>query len=159
MLFRSRAYVPAKHPVHAYRAAIVAAAMDAGLQPTSDVLEVTIVAEFGRPKSHLNKSGVKPSAPRLPRPDVDNVAKAVLDAIGPIVGDDAQVKRLIVDKKYASEGRTMVCVASVRKSVQNKPKTRKNERFAKCGTPGTAPKAATGPSATPAGPEIGRAHV
>lgn len=114
----ARAYVPVTHPVHAYRAAIVAAATDAGLAQTESELEVTIVAEFSRPKSHMNKGGVKPSAPRLPRPDVDNIAKAVLDAIGPIVGDDAQVERLTVVKGYGERGQTVVRVASVRKAAK-----------------------------------------
>lgn len=44
----------------------------------------------------------------MPRPDVDNVAKAVLDAIGPILGDDTVVSRLVVEKSYGTEGRTTV---------------------------------------------------
>jgi Holliday junction resolvase RusA-like endonuclease len=32
----------------------------------------------------------------------------VLDAIGPILGDDAQVSRLVVEKSYGTEARTTV---------------------------------------------------
>jgi Holliday junction resolvase RusA-like endonuclease len=104
----ARAYVPAKHAIHAYRHLVQVAAIDAGLKKTAGTVDVVIDAVFGRPKSHLTKAGVRKNAPALPRPDVDNVAKAVLDAIGPILGDDTQVRRLVVEKSYAKEGRTTV---------------------------------------------------
>ena len=104
----ARAYVPAKHPVHEYRTQIAAAARDAGLTETGEPLSVVIDAVFARPKSHLRKSGVKPDAPKLPRPDVDNLAKAVLDALQDVVGDDTNVARLVVEKSYGMEARTTV---------------------------------------------------
>ena len=72
----ARAYVPGKHPVHAYREAIAAAARAAGLTTTGEPLNVVIDAVFERPKSHMRKAGVKSTAAKLPRPDVDNIAKA-----------------------------------------------------------------------------------
>lgn len=106
----ARAYVPKSHRVHAYRKAIQLAAIDAGLRKTKDGVEVVIDAVFARPKSHLRKGGLKTDAPKLPRPDVDNVAKSVLDAIGPILGDDSQVRRIVVEKSYGSQSRTTVRV-------------------------------------------------
>jgi Holliday junction resolvase RusA-like endonuclease len=67
-----------------------------------------IDAVFERPKSHMRKAGVKPTAPRLPRPDVDNVAKAVLDALQDVMGDDTMVARLVVEKSWGAEARTTV---------------------------------------------------
>jgi Holliday junction resolvase RusA-like endonuclease len=107
----ARAYVPAKHPVHAYRFLIAAAARDAGLRETAEPLNVVIDAVFGRPKSHMRKAGVKPDAPRLPRPDVDNIGKAVLDALQDVIGDDTNVSRLVVEKSYGTEGRTTVRIS------------------------------------------------
>jgi Holliday junction resolvase RusA-like endonuclease len=104
----ARAYVPAKHPVHAYRQSLAAAARDAGLSETGEPLNVAIDAVFERPKSHMRKSGVKADAPRLPRPDVDNIAKAVLDALQDVMGDDTLVARLVVEKSWGTEGRTTV---------------------------------------------------
>ena len=107
----ARAYVPAKHPVHAYRQSLAAAARDAGLSDTGEPLNVVIDAVFERPKSHMRKSGVKADAPRLPRPDVDNIAKAVLDALQDVMGDDTLVARLVVEKSYGQEARTTVRIS------------------------------------------------
>ena len=107
----ARAYVPGQHPVHAYREAIAAAARGAGLTQTGEVLNVVIDAVFERPKSHMRKAGVKPDAPKLPRPDVDNLAKAVLDALQDVMGDDSLVGRLVVEKSYGTEARTTVRIS------------------------------------------------
>ena len=107
----ARAYVPKGHAVHAYRAAIAAAARAAGVTQADEPLNVVIDAVFARPKSHMRKAGVKPDAPSLPRPDVDNVAKAVLDALQDVIGDDTNVARLVVEKSYGTEGRTTVRIS------------------------------------------------
>jgi Holliday junction resolvase RusA-like endonuclease len=107
----ARAYVPSKHPVHDYRTQLATAARDAGLTATGNPLDVVIDAVFERPKSHMLKSGVKATAPVLPRPDVDNVAKAVLDALQDVMGDDSMVARLVVEKSYGEEARTTVRVS------------------------------------------------
>jgi Holliday junction resolvase RusA-like endonuclease len=106
-----RAYVPKQHPVHAYRQAVAAAARAAGLTDTGEPLNVVIDAVFGRPKSHLTKSGVRATAPALPRPDVDNIGKAVLDALQDVMGDDSLVSRLVVEKSYGPEARTTVRIS------------------------------------------------
>jgi Holliday junction resolvase RusA-like endonuclease len=103
----ARAYVPSKHPVHAYREGVLRAAIEAGLLPVSEPIEVIIDAVFARPKSHLTKRGVKASAPALPRADVDNVAKACLDSLKDLF-DDTNVRRLIVEKSWGDEARTTV---------------------------------------------------
>jgi len=97
--------------VHAYRQAVAAAARAAGLTETGDPLNVVIDAVFRRPRSHLNKAGVKSTAPTLPRPDVDNLAKAVLDALQDVIGDDTNVSRLVVEKSYGQEARTTVRIS------------------------------------------------
>ena len=109
----ARAYVPAKHPVHAYRKAIEAAARKAGVMPASEPVDVVVMAQFERPKSHMTKNGVKATAPRLPRPDVDNVGKAVLDALQPVLGDDTIVGRLVIAKRYSDAGMTSVTIQAM----------------------------------------------
>lgn len=105
----ARAYVPAKHPVHAYRDAIAAAARAAGAGVHGEPVSVVIDFVWERPKSHMRKSGIKPDAPVLPRPDLDNTTKAVLDSLNGVAWeDDSQVQRLVVEKSYGPEARTTV---------------------------------------------------
>jgi Holliday junction resolvase RusA-like endonuclease len=106
----ARAYVPKGHPVHAYRQAVALAARAAGLRDEARPVSVVIDAVFGRPKSHLTKKGVRASAPALPRPDVDNIGKAVLDSLQDVMGDDTMVSRLVIEKSWGTEGRTTVRV-------------------------------------------------
>jgi Holliday junction resolvase RusA-like endonuclease len=108
----ARAYVPAKHGVHAYRAAIAGAARAAGAGVHGEPVSVVIDLVFARPKSHLRKAGLAKDAPRYPRPDVDNATKAVLDALNGVAWeDDSQVTRLVVEKSYGTEARTTVRIS------------------------------------------------
>jgi Holliday junction resolvase RusA-like endonuclease len=108
----ARAYVPKGHAVHPYRQAVALGARLAGLGQVTSPVGVIVDAVFARPKSHMNKSGVKATAPALPRPDVDNIAKAVLDALQDVMGDDTNVARLTVEKSWGTEGRTTVRVSA-----------------------------------------------
>jgi Holliday junction resolvase RusA-like endonuclease len=71
-------------------------------------LAVTLAFYLPRPKAHFSTSGqIKPSAPPTyceKKPDADNLAKAVLDALTSIRAwnDDAQVCSLVVFKYYES---------------------------------------------------------
>ena len=106
----ARAYVPAKHPVHAYRQAVALAAKLAGLGTITEPIQVCVVSVFERPKSHVTGRGVvKATAPRVPRPDVDNIAKAVLDALGDFF-DDTLVESLQVSKSYGTTAHTKVVI-------------------------------------------------
>jgi len=109
----AHAYTPKKHPINSYRNEISVAAIAAmgDAEPASEPVSVVIDAVFARPKSHMTKRGVKPTAPKLPRPDCDNIAKGVLDALALIVWlDDTLVQRLIVEKSWGDEARTTVRV-------------------------------------------------
>ncbi|MFM7184687.1 MAG: RusA family crossover junction endodeoxyribonuclease [Planctomycetota bacterium] len=108
----ARAFVPAKHPVHEFRDRVAFAARAAGLAPGNQPVTVEINATFGRPRSHYRKAGVKPTAPPLPRPDCDNLAKSVLDALQNVIGDDTRVARLTVEKAWGQEGSTTVTIAT-----------------------------------------------
>ena len=107
----ARAYVPASHPVHAFRQAVALSATIAGLGPITEPIQVCVISVFQRPKSHMTGRGViKATAPRLPRPDVDNLAKAVLDALGDFF-DDTLVESLQVSKSYGDVSHTKVVIA------------------------------------------------
>lgn len=116
----ARAYTPKGHAIHAYREAIELLARTNGWRqgPTQCPVAVEIDCYLERPASHVTKAGeVRSSAPTYPgRSDVDNLAKAVLDAItdaGTLWRDDDQVVDLHVRKHYArpqAGGRTIVTV-------------------------------------------------
>ena len=114
----AHAYVPKKHPVHEYRALIakewktpwVALPHD----PFAGPVSVSIAFHFSRPTSHLRKDGSpKASAPEYPRPDVDNLAKAVLDALtdASAWADDSQVVSLTVRKKWSQVPHTLITIS------------------------------------------------
>jgi Holliday junction resolvase RusA-like endonuclease len=118
---RGRAYIEARHPIHAYKQAIILAAGLAGRNGREGggvSLEINFV--FARPPSHWTKSGIAKGAPAIPpRCDWDNLGKAVSDAItdsAAIWIDDDQVVEAVVRKRYADRHElpgTTVTVRSV----------------------------------------------
>ena len=106
----ARAYVPASHAIHAYRAEVQLRAKAAGVVPGTEPLAVEIVATFARPTSHMTKKGIRAGAPALPRPDVDNLAKGVLDALGELWGNDSCVGFCSIRKQYGPEALTSVTI-------------------------------------------------
>ena len=104
------AYTPSDHKIHAYRAAIAAAAVEAGATPT-DAAPITLIIDlvFARPKSHFRKGGLREDAPKLPRADCSNVLKGIEDSLNGVAWvDDTQVGRVVVEKSWGTEGRTTV---------------------------------------------------
>jgi len=104
------AYTPGDHKIHGYRAAIAAAAVEAGATPT-DAAPITLIIDlvFSRPKSHYRKSGLREDAPKLPRADCSNCLKGIEDSLnGVALVDDTQVGRVVVEKSWGTEGRTTV---------------------------------------------------
>lgn len=66
--------------------------------PAEVALRVVIVATFARPKSHPKRN---PPAWKVSRPDVDNLAKSVLDAGNAVIWkDDSFVVELCASKRY-----------------------------------------------------------
>ena len=108
---KPRSYTPAV--TREYEALIAARAAEAmaGREPLKTPLRVMIEATMSVPLSWSKTrrqaaldGDVYPS-----RPDVDNIAKTVLDGMNKVVyEDDAQVTHLKVNKKYAQEGSVTV---------------------------------------------------
>ena len=120
---RGRAYVEARHPIHAYRQAVeLAAAASAGRanhKPSGGPVALLVEAVFERPPSHMNGGGtLRAGAPEYPpKCDWDNLGKGVCDAItasGAVWHDDSQVVDGRVVKRYSSgpadKARTIVTV-------------------------------------------------
>lgn len=102
-----RTYTPAKTKAYEekLRQAAIEAMKDQDREPTEMPCRVVILAQFQIPKSWpkykqqaalLNEGNYKPG-----KPDIDNIAKAALDAMNGIVfKDDALVSKLEVEKRY-----------------------------------------------------------
>jgi Holliday junction resolvase RusA-like endonuclease len=77
-------------------------------------IALTLTFYFPRPKSHFNKKGLRPDAPdmKTSTPDLDNLEKAVKDALKGICWkDDRQVVWMFARKPYTlSEPRTEIKV-------------------------------------------------
>ena len=108
------AYVPARHPVHAWRADVRELAQWAMEQkwllmaPRAMPLSVELVFELRRPKSNKTRIPVG-------RPDLDNLAKAVLDACeGVIWANDSQISHLSVSKRWGDNPGVVIHVAQSR---------------------------------------------
>lgn len=87
--------------------------------PLAGRVSVEIKAAFARPKGHWKKDGrtLAKGAPldHVQKPDADNMAKAVLDALTTIGmwQDDAQVNPLIVSRSWAAAGEASVTLVRV----------------------------------------------
>lgn len=97
-------YTDAKHPVHSYKAAIrLAWAQAVSEGPTDEPVTMRIEAVFPRPKGKVWKTKRMASYPQCSKPDIDNVGKAVMDALnGVAYRDDSQVWLLTVTKRVAA---------------------------------------------------------
>jgi Holliday junction resolvase RusA-like endonuclease len=98
--------------VREYRLRVAQAVRESrGSPPHLGPVEVLVVAWLPRPASHYgtgrNTGRLRPSAPALPttKPDVDKLARVVLDALtdGGLWRDDAQVTGVRAVKRYADD--------------------------------------------------------
>lgn len=90
---------------------------NAGGQITDKPVRVGITAFFAPPKSTKKKQKAEMLANLvLPtkKPDCDNVAKIILDALNQVAyKDDAQVIELFVKKRYAAEAKVFVHIEEI----------------------------------------------
>ena len=108
------AYTPER--TRRFEAAVRFAALDfmkrmgAGRIPATVPISVHVVACFGIPVSWPKRKKAS-AAEQIPRIDVDNILKAVLDGMnGILFEDDRQVVKAIAEKRYEEEGRVLVFV-------------------------------------------------
>lgn len=111
-----RSYTPEKTRDWECHVADVAhgAMLDAGLVPTYDAVRVVIDAYYPVPTSYSKKKRaacingeVKP----MVKPDIDNVVKALLDAMNKVVYvDDKQVVSVEAEKHYTDQDEGFVLI-------------------------------------------------
>jgi Holliday junction resolvase RusA-like endonuclease len=67
------------------------------------IVSVLILAAL--PKTKAKKRAPRPEGWKVTKPDVDKIARCVLDALtGVVYGDDAQVAALDIRKRVAAQG-------------------------------------------------------
>lgn len=90
---------------------------NAGGQITDKPVRVAVVAFFAPPKSTKKRDRIEMLANRIlpeKKPDVDNIAKIILDALNGIAyKDDSQVVDLLVKKCFAAEARVYVHIEEI----------------------------------------------
>lgn len=113
-----RNYTPTRDPVNVWKAATqhaAAAAYDGPLLDGPLSLDVTCI--FPRPASRTWKTKPMLQVPRTGKPDVDNLYKALADALtGVLFKDDAQITDAVIRKREAAgdeQARTEVVVSSM----------------------------------------------
>lgn len=107
-----RNYTPAKAPVNAYKYAIRCEALNCFTgTPTNGPVGLSLTFVFSRPKAHYrtgkHSNEMRSDAPEwhTHKPDIENCAKAVMDALtGIVYKDDSQVAWLHITKKYHLDG-------------------------------------------------------
>lgn len=101
----ARSYLPKKHPVHGYKLALQHAAREAGIDDVAGgPLTVGLVFYLPMPASWSKKKReAMLHSPHCQKPDLDNLAKAVLDGLQPVIGDDCRVWQFGVLRKLWAE--------------------------------------------------------
>jgi len=92
-------YLPGDHPIHGFKLDIKHAWIKSGIDMLHGPIRCEITAIFERPKSKTRKRGDNPRLAHTSKPDCDNLAKGILDALnGVAFKDDSQVVELTVRK-------------------------------------------------------------
>lgn len=97
-------YTPSNHPVNAFKAA-VRMAWPTGQHPIGGAVSVELFFVF--PLAASKRKKVNAATRKTNKPDVDNLAKGVCDALNGLAwNDDCQVAKLTVEKWTAGDGDT-----------------------------------------------------
>ena len=113
----AKTYLPSEHPVHAFKQSIFLHSAGRGL--FTGPVEVSVVAWFPMPASWSKKKRRQHDLRwHTQKPDADNLAKAVLDALSQHWNDDCQVCLLAVRKRwYSGTGLTQITVCEIQEDV------------------------------------------
>lgn len=97
-------YTPADAPVVTWKSSIRMAAMQAySGAPLDGPIRLEVTCVWPRTKALMGKRSPDGRLPKVSKPDFDNVAKAVCDALNGWWTDDAKVCEAIVRKQYAAK--------------------------------------------------------
>lgn len=117
---RSRAYIPADHAVHAWKAVVRLYAQQAYHgEPLDGPLGLWLIFVMPRPKSLIRRRKAMPRLWHTAKPDLDNLAKAVKDSLtGLVWHDDSQVCWTCQQKLIAAGDEQPGCQIRVEQLVE-----------------------------------------
>lgn len=111
------AYTPAKTASYENLVKLAATAAMHGIEPTARPVALSVTLNLQVPASWPNKrraAAVAGSICATKKPDADNVLKGIKDGCNGIVwADDAQVVRILVEKRYSETPSAVVHVVEV----------------------------------------------
>jgi Holliday junction resolvase RusA-like endonuclease len=115
---RARTYLPTKHPVHEYKRRIAEAVKDWPKFPKGVPLSLELWFWLPIPASwSKRKQAAQLHNKHTQKPDIDNLAKAVMDAMSGCWHDDCQVADLTVRKRWCTVGeggRVLISLEEIR---------------------------------------------
>jgi Holliday junction resolvase RusA-like endonuclease len=108
-------YTPSKHPVQQFKSDLrLAWLKEANHHYGDKPITAAILIVFPRPASKTRKRGDNPRLLHTSKPDAENVAKAVLDALtGLAWNDDKQVCDLLIRKRIAAANESAHVVLTI----------------------------------------------
>ena len=109
-------YTPTRHPVNAFKAAVQARFAEERYEVAvlHRPAKVKLLCHFPRPKRLCGPKLAALPHRHVSKPDAENVAKAVLDALTGICWrDDSQVWSLEIEKWYAGVGEPASCTIGI----------------------------------------------
>ena len=101
------AYIPQDHAIHAYRQAVLLTwqSISEYFAPMPGAVSVGLTFWFPRPQAICWKTKPQIAAVKTTKPDLDNLAKGVLDALqNHAFGDDSNVVELRLSKRIVRDG-------------------------------------------------------
>lgn len=123
---RNGAMYEASRYIKAWREAISTVAWTemnrAGAGRIDGAVELTVVFQFSRPKSHYTSKGLRPGAPQFvtSTPDLDKLMRAVGDGLvdGGVLRDDSLIVVEHLSKVYAKQAGARISVLQIPNSEE-----------------------------------------
>ena len=112
-------YTPSNHPVQSFKSLCRLVASQQVPRPLAGPVEVEIAFYFQRPASKIWKTRPMPAEVKTSKPDLDNLAKAVMDSLNGVCWiDDAQVCRIVLSKWIVAGGDPVCTVVKIEEVIQ-----------------------------------------
>lgn len=110
-----RNYTPSNHPVQSFKSLCRLVASQQVQRPLVGPVEVEIAFYFARPANKIWKTKPMLLEVKTSKPDLDNLAKAVMDSLNGVCWiDDAQVCKIVLSKWIVAGGDPVCSVIKIK---------------------------------------------